>query len=1096
MTSIPISYTETSISSPLEEKCLAIAIPSSNDRNSSSYSIFKDSSEHLLDIKVENTSFGGFTQLRGANTLFKTLSARVSLSRMDALLTPLLINNNSREDLLSLNIIFTSPIRPECFEIIEHPTQKDVIVVDAILESGTIITLNIPLKWFIANQWQSSIKEASNFSQWCVLSNSLSLGFSFPIFLKSMDINSSVVSLSDGSFILLSRSSTTDEFNTKSLTHVSYLDELKSKFSLHSSNNMIPDNVLIGNRSISTKAVLDSILLPKFHVLVTISIRKELQIWNLSTGELLNTYDISNLLPNRLEPVLFSSCLPKKLLKFVSNNRVALIVPIGNNYLKFFTINSNGELSEDKSLDIPIDGSSWTFHTCYLSCVEDNINIWISWCFGNEYLLQHCTLASGCDPIWSKCLSDRQIENEFHRKFFQQVKLASSDKELAEVGSHYLFDGIRFDNYTLKNAFNKIETKHSSSGSFRSIISTYLNSGSDIGTKRSNWIRFEKLCEKIKDPQNDIVDILCDNELNIGDGFIFIMKTRGLSIIGDSSTIDLLHCLSEQISDKMEKVIEIEGSNYHSLRKIASVLNQYQSSFDEKTLLTILKTLYSTNESSETIMQNVFKNFIAKIADSESINSLLSALNSIPNGLAEIQLLLKLINHNFLNFKPVCDILWGNMGSSLVNSNIRTESFLVRELSLSVILMSLTVDISEPIIELYNTAFSLHKKMTVILSSFSEDVSGSTLLKLYIDPLYNGGALVRKESFNLLISDIFDHILSSNYLSYIISVMLSMKDKNDTINYYETFLDHEKPISKLLVGLNELQIKSKRSYQILSDSSDSITKYSSEMDSLEKNALKPIESTASLLLVSSKVEYFYNLGLIYEANGMIEWALKSILTSLKAKSNMNDSSDDTAYLAKVFELSLKLDDFDMAYESIIKMKSSARKHPIRQFIYSLFQKDQLSKILSFEFNKDFDTVDDLVYSLAERSALDGDLENALRYYRTCYSLRLKEGDLRSSAEAIYRFNCIATARLHENKFQNLKLLMQNYLTILNILHELDTNDRWLIRYPVSGDSVSVVKSSVLSPAVNQVVTFTNLEMEYRQFCTENCPDIDINQIVC
>ncbi|KAG7871385.1 hypothetical protein KL916_004180 [Ogataea parapolymorpha] len=147
----------------------------------------------------------------------------------------------------------------------------------------------------------------------------------------------------------------------------------------------------------------------------------------------------------------------------------------------------------------------------------------------------------------------------------------------------------------------------------------------------------------------------------------------------------------------------------------------------------------------------------------------------------------------------------------------------------------------------------------------------------------------------------------------------------------------------------------------------------------------------------------------------------------------------------------------------------------------MFQMNQIPKILDYPFNEDADKVDDLIYSLGESSALNSDLKTSLKYYRICYTLRLKQGDYRAAVEALYRFNTIGLELMKQNKFNDIKLISDNYLTILNLLYTLEEDDRWIIKRPVQ-----LVQTAGLQPAEEQkseLVYSSDLEKEYQSLTT-------------
>lgn len=216
---------------------------------------------------------------------------------------------------------------------------------------------------------------------------------------------------------------------------------------------------------------------------------------------------------------------------------------------------------------------------------------------------------------------------------------------------------------------------------------------------------------------------------------------------------------------------------------------------------------------------------------------------------------------------------------------------------------------------------------------------------------------------------------------------------------------------------------------------------------------KELKMEIETIFVSSKSAYFINLSHLFEKRDKLADALKLALESSKniIKENKVDTDLEELIYYKIFNLSLQLNEFDISFTAIKQMLHQDRLNALRSFIYKLFQINRLTDIVRFNYAEDFDTVYELIYDLGEKTMQSrGDIKNALKYYRTCYSLCIKEGDFRAAVESLYRFN--SQLKAGESSERD-KILRNNYLIMLNILKTMEVDDQWILRHNNDEDVV-------------------------------------------
>lgn len=1103
MGSLNYSYTEVPIRASSHSSSLDIKLPDQNDHILSR--TFDDIVHYNHDNKDEDiTLFGEFYQTLYGNRLFNTVSYRVLSSRKEIVLSPLLLNNNLDIRYHSIRLILPVAVKCNCVTLLESKGKQDTLIVDLITEMGSLVSMSISVNWFVPSELEVSKQQIQHLSEWYISSRPYSFDLRNALFVKSLDSTTNIVSLTDGGLFLTRRDAANQDLKIQPLASVSYFDKLKATF-FGKSQSVMPDHIKVGGIEVSTNAVLDAVVLPDLQCLITVSINGNLQIWSLTSGQLYCKQSLSRYLSDNSPSLLFSECPSKRIIKSLDVNTISVVIPAAVRKMYIFKINADHTFSALRDIDLPFPGSKWLYHSYQIISRSNVLTLWILWCLGDSYLVQHGKVADGLGGEWSVSSTNNEIQPFFQNDYEAQISNAPTVEKLNDIGLLALFNGVRYDTYTIKRAlaiFSRYFKIEDTATSLKEALLRTVNMNDKLADSKLQWLRFRNVCEDIAKSDGSLIGLLLDQSLDEEDSFVYLMKVRGASLIKRNSLLGSLSMRSTSVSEGTRKLLQLENTSYDVALSLSNVLQQYESEFGSPSLSEIYKRLDSAdNVDIPKLMESIFGEIVSKCVTKEAIQQLLSNLNSIPDALNAMQFILRLITFNPLDYEPAKNVSWDDCGHFLLTAEGRMNAIFGKRMALRLMLVLVTVDICDPAIELFESSFRLYRQVRLVLSGFSLSLDSDrklitespndpsrSLFFDYIRKRYGKGALIRNGSIDMLMSNIFKDILKDEFTLYIVSSLLSLNASTSTLEYFASYLDVSSPVGKMLKGLVLFRLRSSALHQYFVDAADVITGYADKITEEEKYSIKPIESQASLIFVSSKASYFYNLGLLLQSNGLDEEALRFVLDALEAKNELQDTSDDSDILSKIFELALKLNHYQMAYDSILKMDRSIREHPIKQFVYKLFQQKELSAILKYQFTEEFDIVDELIYGLGENSSVGGDLENALKYYRTSYALRLKEGDYRAAAESLYRFNCVAFEKLAKDEYSNVKLLVENYLIIFNLLHTMKADDRWLIKRPVgiSAETVSAGNGMMLwgdgqHKSTSKLMTFGALESEFEQF---------------
>ncbi|ODV86455.1 hypothetical protein CANARDRAFT_232149 [[Candida] arabinofermentans NRRL YB-2248] len=917
-----------------------------------------------------------------------------------------------------------------------------------------------------------------------LLNNSLnlqfrSLTFKKPLFMKSIDPFSLVISLNDGGLLKLSRETISSDILVIPFSDSSYLNGFGFNFFKRKSTGTIPDHIEINNEKVSSKSIIS--LTHYQESLITLSIDKKLKFWSLKDLSLTKQFELNDYLPNELHDILLNS-IPLNFLQLINDEFVSISLPIGKNHLQIFKIDSEFNISLIHDIQPTTLAAGWIFQDYKISFVQDSFKIWMLWRSNSTSCIKSCQVLQDKQILWTDCATDDRISVFESNQFYESVKLIKTPEELNNYYLSYIFDTFNYNDIILHKVislFSKHYNLNVSKLPLRQqvikIVEHNLIQFEYLSNLKTQWMKFDNACKELSKQFQEPISITFNNdEDQENTDFVIIMKSYEYSFIKSPS--HLVYVSFGDVSNRSE--ISSQGSKVDSnaLFSLINIVKSFKSSFSSESLSSIQSSILSYDNDTESIdsqMSKIFESEILGQINQSITEELLSALNTIPDVMDLFEYLYYLPTANNVGYIPIREFTFGNLGESILASSIRSEVVIGKELISGLLLILLTVDINDKVIELYSKFFKLFKSYySIELNSITS--INKNLVVNYLKFEYNGGCLIRSSNINYLINTSIELIMNDNFIFYVISKMISFQ-LCDKAFEFSKYLPISSPISKVLkgltlMGLNDTSSTSK-SYEIFTESMDQVTSYSKQLTDSEKKVLSCNSNLTNLIFTESQIDYFYDLCTLYQSKNLNEIALKLALKAMEVK-HKKDGYDDQLILTKVFQLSLKLNEFKLCYETISQMNFKDRKYPLKQFIYKLFQLKLVSKITEFNFIQDFEQVDSLIYELGESRSLNCDLKTSLKYYRTCYTIRLKHGDFRASASALYRFNCIGFELYKLGKFNDLNLLIENYLIILNLLNTMKENDDQFItrrfNKNISDNIVSALMHGVYAGDVGQL----------------------------
>ncbi|GAV27459.1 hypothetical protein PMKS-000927 [Pichia membranifaciens] len=997
---------------------------------------------------------------------------------------PIQINSFENLPLQSFSFMLPSSIVQNCITFREN---VDHVVIDIILSINVVVTLNLDTRIF----FNDDVISLNNFYSWCKYSMPYSFDQRKALFMKSFDVLMSVISTIDGGLLLMKRLNINSEFTVSPLTNTSYINDIRSKLFFGSSNSV--RTIDFNNQSVSVNSFID-VLKINSDLFITISVSKTFTIWSLKSQKILKEVSLNDYLPELLHSAVLSPSCPNSILQ-LSNDMLTVLLSLDNTYIYTFRLNL-----EDISLNLvaqlvpPNCNQNWIPIDYCLISRNGFSKIWISWIFGDLCLYQSCKLYNDSNDTieWSSTIEASIFSELQNSEYINMVTNMKNDKVLNVYSLRFIKS--QYSDKTTRLAL-EIFNSHRKSGSLSKsiddqIMELIVDNVDTPENLKTEWIRFASVCQDIHNrTANKVFAISFDNSgVDFSDDpLVVVLKgNNSLSILKRSTTFELLYFNSvhrRKISDK--DFPYADEINVTDLMDLVSLILEYSKGFNDEFSYEIGKFIAddfgSEKEDFSDLITVIFDKYIIKVANETVVSGLLNRLSSINSAGDLINFLSILLTTNHIDYRSNGLGCFTEFSESLINKSIIFNNLVAKQIIFGLMLILLTMDMSKPIELLFRKLRESFKYIKFI-EGVSRLVKKDLLIKYLMN--VNSGIFIKSGTLNMLLVNSLEQLCDEKFVYYVTSELLVSKNSEiaaEFINYLPPSL----PISTVLKGLIALDRgDAEEAKSIFMSSVKEIIDYSKKITDEEKSSLESLRSTISLIFVESEMDYFFNLALLFESKKCYLQSLSLALESSKSIINTNNigTEKESDVFYKIFELALNIGEYKMSFSAIKEMAHKNRVIPLRKFVYKMFQEGKLGYVIEFNYGEDLDRVDDLIYSMGEESLQSietlGDVKLALKYYRVCYSLRLKEGDFRGAIEALYRFNKVVGSHYGDAVYTNeemAEILKNNYLVMLNLMNSFKEEDRWIIgRKVCDGDADAVVCGAKLE---EEYLTFADKDKD-------------------
>lgn len=971
-------------------------------------------------FEAKLTRFGKLIPTSG---LLDQVSCRLLNDLRTIVLTPISLNSVLGVQLQRIVLKLPDFVLPGCIAL--FLIDDSSLSLQMFTNEGLFITLYVKLEDFIFG----SAFSLANFKEWGNYDMPYSIETRNPHSLWVLSENLTVVPFTDGGLLQLRRSERFSAIESIVFNDSSYFDSLTKFFKKN------PDNEYIDNK-ISVKTIISCVLLNSQYLL-TLSINKKLRIWSLHTNSVIFEQELVAS-PNHFDP--HSSNLSKLIDSPATNAFIlATLVPLKEERIIIWNLsieNDQCSLNEISKVKPPkFDQTSWVTQSYMVqkSLGSDSLKILLLLRSNKlEKLLQGNIDLNTNEITWFNSQNSKIEElpdsvtnlhfpesiNEYYlSKFLTTYNQLILETVLNIFQSHY--------NY--KTSSNKLQDQ------ILEVVQYNLDANDleYLKNLKNQWSKFDGSCKELLKQCSEPVDIGYSSHTDI----IYVMKSLGLSIFKKSSHIQLLSQNTLHNQQELQLPINFPNSKINStnVSQLISLASDFKKIIDE-VALNDLEFNIITVDDIETQMAKLFEELVSPSLNEDLISQLLTRLSSIPNVLDVIDYVSGSLGYpnkgRFISSKL------SNLGRSILLESLKSDLLLYKNFTIGLLLIMLVIDNNDQVNGFFQKLCSKYKSYCLISRTVNDEDLFWNIVFENFD--LDGFRILNVDQLNEVVEAIFEYALSSNSFLYksVVS-LLSLNKAQEIVKLGSMDFLSKSPIDIFLKSLVYLKLgEDDKAFKMLTQNASRIIEY--ELDANESSDLELI-SSLSLVFGSSPMRFYIVLTNFFIDNDYIKNAYNLAKLALQNYDITKDSEskDSDTIHWNLFQLSLKLSDYDTSFQSINSLSQSLRLKALKIFVLNLLETKSVKVLLDYNFKENIPVIDSIILSLATQQDF---LMNSLNYYKVLYSWRLSLGDKRGAAEALYGF-----IRKFEGESFDQSKSKSLYLTILNVLRTIrDTDDQWIV----------------------------------------------------
>lgn len=649
-------------------------------------------------------------------------------------LDPVDLNSNSSLQFRKIRIHSPTRINDNCIVISE---ELDHIVIDFITEPGYLYTLSFSFSEFVVKDHENIIDEPTsltedNFRNWRSIVFPFPFDVKKPHLLYALSSQKLVVSITDGSLVLLERSSPLDSISSYVFSDTSTGSGI-SRILNWGNNDKVP-----GHPDLSARTAISIASVPEAEILITVSINNSLKVWSLKNLTFIEEHhlDTANSYDNtktfrQLGPS------PLNLLRVTDwDSRYAEIrscylttlLPFGDGFFQTWQINfdftrDNGvltNLGKEYSIvpKIPDSFSTWLVNDFKVVDNDNDLLLAILWKSNTSSAFYQVSLPlkdTDSEPLW--CLScevddsdaqyfdaenmQEDINKTYLNKIFGPNGYTPMTVETAVriYGSHY---AVSLPSNQLVDGEQTLEDKVSQTVGTAVTIAYTKDSTLDYNTYRNDlakeWTRFDRLCSELQRQGNEALSLEWDSSL----GIYLIVKSSFVSIVRPALPLELCYYNksqnpNERITNKLSN--SFQGAEHEAIDRVlrfTNIIYNFRKNlphlhFNEAIAAITEQTSFASHYDVKEKMKSLFSSVLKLHFSEELLENLYLELESIGDLSEPIKFLFKAAVTNFVKVDQQDNACLTEFGATTLSNTLKDLLLTFRLVTSDVLLISLAL---------------------------------------------------------------------------------------------------------------------------------------------------------------------------------------------------------------------------------------------------------------------------------------------------------------------------------------------------------------------------------------------------------------------
>lgn len=652
-------------------------------------------------------------------------------------LDPVDFNSNVSLQFRKIRIHSPTHINDHCIAISED---SDHFVIDFITKSGYLHTLSFSFLEFVSKDHENITDEPTgltedNFRNW----RNIALPFPFdikkPHLIHALSSQKLVVSIIDGSLVLLERQSPLSQISSYVFADTAGTYGL-SRILPWRNNDKVP-----GHPGLLAKTVISIASVPEAELLITISINNSLKVWSLKDITFIEEHHLDTVNNNdnaknfrQLGPS------PLNLLKVTAwNSRyseirscfLTTLLPYGDGIFQAWQVNFDftrdsgvlTNLGEEYSIipKIPDSFSTWLVNDFKVIESDNDLLLAILWKSNTSSAFYQVSLphkSADSDPLWHlSCEVEDSDAQYFHaensqddvNKFYLNKIFGPNgytpktiETALSIYGSHY---AVTLPSNQLVDGEQTLEDKVCQTVGTALTISYTNDSNLDYSTYKNDlakeWARFDRLNSELQRHGNEALSLEWDSSL----GIYLIVKSSFVSIVRPALPVELCYYNksmkpNERIINKLSNsFLGVEHEAIDRVLRFTKIIYNFRknlshSHFNEVLSVITEQTTFSTHSDLKEKMNDLFSGVFKFYFTEELLEKLCQELKSIGDLSEPINFLFKGAVTNFVKIDRNDNAYLTDFGANTLSNTLNDFLITSKLFASDVLLVSLALTYS------------------------------------------------------------------------------------------------------------------------------------------------------------------------------------------------------------------------------------------------------------------------------------------------------------------------------------------------------------------------------------------------------------------